>query len=73
MLGSIACGIKKRILIFNTGYNLVHDLIAVADPKQFDWRIDVNDETPIVVAYNNYHYENLHPVHDQDIQEKSHI
>ena len=68
MLGSIACGIKKRILIMNTSNNLVNDLIAVADQKHFDWRINLYYETPIVVTYNNYHYENLHPVDDQDKQ-----
>ena len=44
MLGGIACGIGKRILVFNTGNNLVHDVIAVADPKHFDWRINIDDE-----------------------------
>ena len=42
----LECGIKKRILIFNTSNNLVHDPIAVADPEHFEWRINVDDETP---------------------------
>ena len=42
----LECGIKKRILIFNTNNNLVHDPIAVADPEHFEWRINVDDETP---------------------------
>ena len=66
MLGGIACGIKKRILIFNTSDNLLHDPISVVDPQHYDVRIKVDDETPIVVAYNNYHYENLHPVDERD-------
>ena len=66
MLGGIACGIKKRILIFNTHENVVHDPIAVVDPRHYDFTLDITDETPIVVAYNNYHYENLCPVAEQD-------
>ena len=69
MIGGIACGIKKRILIFNTSENLLHDPISVVDPKQFDWRIDIDDMTPVVVAYNNYHYESLEPVDEQDQQQ----
>ena len=69
MLGGIACGIRKRILIFNTSDNLLHDPISVVDPQHYDIRIKVDNETPIVVAYNNYHYENLHPVDDEDRQE----
>ena len=56
-------------MIFNTSENLLHDPISVVDPKHFDWRIDVLDMTPVVIAYNNYHYESLEPVDDQDRQE----
>ena len=69
VIAGIACGIRKRILIFNTNKNLLHDPISVVDPKHHDIRIEIEDETPVVVAYNNYHYENLHPVDDQDKQE----
>ena len=69
MIVGIACGIRKRILIFNTSENLLHDPISVVDPKHFDWRIDIDDMTPVVVAYNNYHYESLEPVEEQDRQE----
>ena len=65
-LGGIACGIQKRILIFNTSDNIIHDPIAVTDPTHYDSRIIIQDETPIVVAYNNFHYENLHPIEEQD-------
>ena len=34
MMGGIACGIRKRILIFNTSKNLLHDPISVVDPQQ---------------------------------------
>ena len=69
MIGGIACGIRKRILIFNTSENLVHDPISVIDPTHYDGRIKIDNETPVVVAYNNYHYENLHPVDEEDRQE----
>ena len=69
MIAGIACGIKKRILIFNISENLQHDPISVVDPNHFDVRIEVDNTTPVVVAYNNYHYESLHPVDDQDRQE----
>ena len=60
MIVGIACGIQKRILIFNTSENLLHDPIYVVDPNYFDVMIEIDDSTPVVVAYNNYHYESLH-------------
>ena len=49
MLGWIACGIKKSILIFNTSENVIHDPIAVVDPNHYHFTLDIEDETPIVV------------------------
>ena len=69
MIGGIACGIRKRILIFNTSENLVHDPISVVDPEFYDVRIKIDNTTPVVVAYNNYHYENLHTIDEEDRQE----
>ena len=66
MIGGISCAIKKNILIFNTSENLLHDPISVVDPQHYDVRIKLDNENPVVVAYNNYHYENLHPVDEQD-------
>ena len=66
IMGGIACGIGKRILIFNTNENLIHDPISVVDPTHYDARINIEDITPVVVAYNNYHYESLHPIDEQD-------
>ena len=65
MLGAI----KKKILIFNTNENLVHNPISVIDPTHCDSRIRIENENPIVVAYNNYHYENLHPENEKDRKE----
>ena len=50
MIAGIACGIQKRILIFNTSENLLHDPLSVVDPKFFDVRIDIKDITPVVVV-----------------------
>ena len=68
-MGGIACGIRRKILIFNTSENLLHDPISVVDPECYDSRIKIDTETPVVVVYNNYHYENLLPVDEQDRQE----
>ena len=70
MLPGIACGAKKRILIFNTNVNITttgHDPISVVDPR--DYGSDINSEIPVVVAYNLVHFESLHPVDESDIQE----
>ena len=70
MMAGIACGVKKRILIFNTNENIKdtgHDPIAVVDPR--DYGSEINSEIPVVVAYNLVHFESLHPVDEIDIQE----
>ena len=70
MMPGIACGIKKRILIFNTNVNITttgHDPISVVDPR--DYGSEINSEIPVVVAYNLVHFESLHPVDELDIQE----
>ena len=57
-------------MIFNTNENIVrtgHNPIAVIDPTNYGGRLD--DKTPVVVAYNLVHYESLHPVNQQDIEE----
>ena len=70
MMPGIACGVKKRILIFNTNVNITttgHDPISVVDPR--DYGSEINSEIPVVVAYNLVHFESLHPVDELDIQE----
>ena len=67
MIAGIACGVKKRILIFNTNENTGHDPIAVVDPTHYGGETD--SEIPVVVAYNLVHYESLHPVGEKDIEE----
>ena len=67
MMAGIACGARKRILIFNTHTNATHDPISVVDPRDYGGEID--SEIPVVVAYNMVHYESLHPADEKDIQE----
>merc|ERR1712240_991916 len=67
MMAGIACGVRKRILIFNTHEETIHDPISVVDPR--DYGGDIDSEIPVVVAYNLVHFESLHPVNEKDIQE----
>ena len=67
MMAGIACGVRKRILIFNTNERTDHDPIAVIDPTQYGGYVD--SEIPVVVAYDMVHFESLHPVESQDIKE----
>ena len=65
MLPGIACGIRKYLLIFNTNPGSPHDPIYVVDPKQFNVQVDT--AVPIILAYNESHYESLHPCSNKDI------
>ena len=64
MLPGIACGVKKFILIFNTRLDSPHDPIYVIDPGNFDVQPDT--DIPVVLAYNQSHYESMHPHSDVD-------
>ena len=66
MLPGIACGVRKLLIIFNTDPQSPHDPIYVVDPRQFNVEADSN--IPIMLAYNQSHYESLHPRTDADIQ-----
>ena len=70
MMAGVACGVRKIILIFHTNEdisNTGHDPIAVIDPRDYGGIID--SEIPVVIAYNLVHYESLHPVSEDDINE----
>ena len=67
MMAGIACGIRKRILIFNTNEKTTHDPISVVDPANYGGKIDSN--IPVVVAYDLVHFESMHPVGSKDIEE----
>ena len=69
MMAGIACGVRKRILVFNTNENIArtgHDPIFVIDPKEHGGTVDC--EVPVVLAYNLVHYESMHTVDEEDIQ-----
>ena len=66
MMASIACGVRKRILIFNTNEKTDHDPVAVVDPEMYGGYVD--SEIPVVVAYDIVHFESLHPVESKDIE-----
>ena len=66
MLPGIACGVRKLLLIFNTNPQSPHDPIYVVDPRQFN--VQADSDIPILLAYNQSHYESLHPSTDADIQ-----
>ena len=65
MLPGIACGLQKILLIFNTNPEAPHDPIYVVDPNQFN--IQADSAIPIILAYNQSHYESLHPCTNADI------
>ena len=69
-MAGIACGVRRRILIFNTNIDIIrtgHDPIAVIDPTDFGGQVD--DDYPVVVAYNLVHYESLHPEDQEDLEQ----
>ena len=64
VLHAIARGCNKNILIFNTNVAAA-DPIYVVEASQFGGFSD--SDIPVVVAYNQVHYESLHPVSELDI------
>ena len=71
MMAGIACGTRKMILIFNTHEMTPHDPIAVIDPTHYGGTRD--SEIPIVLAYDLVHYESLHTIDGQDIEETKNL
>ena len=59
----IARGCKKDLLIFNTSPE-ASDPIYVISASQFGGQID--SDVPVVLAYNQFHYESLHPYSIED-------
>merc|ERR1711888_373173 len=58
-------GSHKNILIFNTN-TAANYPIYVIEAKQFGGYADT--DIPVVLAYNQVHYESLHPVSNDDIE-----
>ena len=53
LMPGIACGIRKRILVFNTSENILatgHDPISVIDPRDYSGEID--SVIPVIVTYS---------------------
>ena len=67
MMAGIACGTRKIILIFNTHELTPHDPISVVDPCHYGGICDT--DIPVVLAYDLVHFESLHPIELQDIEE----
>ena len=66
MLPGIACWIRKLLMIFNTNPESSHDPIYVIDPRKFN--VELVTEIPIILAYNQVHYESLHTRTADDIR-----
>ena len=66
ILPTIACGLRKNILIFNTNINNPRTPISVISPVEFG--LDPDSRIPIVLAYDLVHYESLHPKDQTDIE-----
>ena len=64
VMHGIARGCKKDILIFNTSPE-AWDPIYVITASRFGGQTD--SDIPVVLAYNQNHYESLHPVSVEDI------
>ena len=61
---SIACGIKKILLIFNTNTDFPRDPVTVVNPLEFG--VQPTSAIPLVLAYDLGHYESLHPISSED-------
>ena len=64
VLHGIAMGCHKNILIFNTNAEANYP-IYVIEAKEFGGYTD--SDIPVVLAYNQVHYESLHPISKIDI------
>ena len=65
VIHAIAKGCKKTILIFNTSTD-ASSPIYVIEPNKFGGLRD--SEIPVVIGYNQVHYESLHPITQEDIE-----
>ena len=65
VINGIAKGCHKNILIFNTSKEAA-DPIYVVQANEFGGNAD--SDIPVVLAYNQVHYESLHPSSIEDIE-----
>ena len=71
MIPGIACGARKILLIFNTNFESSHDPLYAVDPRKFN--VEPDTDIPIVLAYNQSHYESLIPKSESDIRRTVHL
>ena len=64
IIPAIACGIKKTLLIFNTNIETPRTPIEIVNPSIYN--VHPTTEIPVVLAYNESHYESLHPQSSED-------
>ena len=65
VMNGIAKGCRKNVLIFNTSIQAA-DPIYVIKANEFGGYAD--SDIPVVLAYNQVHYESLHPSTSEDIE-----
>ena len=65
VIHGIAKGCQKDILIFNTS-PAASEAIHVIRASEFNGEIDT--DIPVVLCYNQSHYESLHPLTQEDIE-----
>ena len=65
VIHGIAIGCRKNILIINTSLE-ASSPVYVIRPEEFGGIRD--SDVPIVLAYNQVHYESLHPVSNLDVE-----
>ena len=63
---AVACGLKKTILVFNTSLRTPKTPVEVITPSIYN--VHPTTDIPIVLAYNEYHYESLHPESEVDVE-----
>ena len=64
IVNGIARGSRKNLLIFNTNIEAGSPIYAI-EATEFGGSID--SPIPVVLAYDGFHYESMHPVSETDI------
>ena len=64
VIHAIAKGCHKNILIFNTSLDASYPVYLI-QAKEFGGFVDT--DIPVILGYNQYHYESLHPISDEDV------
>ena len=70
MLSAIARGCHKNLLIFNTSSEAAYP-IYIIQATQFGGFL--NSDIPVVLGYNQVHYESFHPMTEEDVVKTKHL